>query len=130
MSVITRLLGVATVGIGAAIAVRPGLLAHPCGLAEPDGSLSRSTKTLVVAIGARDVASGLAMACARSPEAQDIATGVRIASDVGDAINFGLTLPNRDARRKAVAAASAWALVCGLSRLRRQRCRWRPPPPP
>jgi hypothetical protein len=119
MSVLTRVLGVATAGYGAAILARPALLAQPCGLVEPDGSLSRSTRALSLAIGARDVASGLAMACAPTKAALDVATGVRVASDLGDAVIFGLALPEPGPRKKAVVAASVWALLCGLSRLRR-----------
>ena len=42
----------------------------------------------------------------------------RVAADFADAAVFGLTLPDRTARRKVAVFATCWALACGLSGLR------------
>lgn len=112
-----RLLGVATVAYGAAIAVRPTLLAAPCGLTGEDGRVSREVDVLCRGIGARDVVSGLAMMTAREKPALRQAIAVRVASDVGDASVFGTLLPDSGARVKAAAAATGWATLCALSAL-------------
>ncbi|TLW94599.1 hypothetical protein FFT09_01545 [Saccharomonospora piscinae] len=112
-----RLLGALTTGYGALVLARPATLAGPCELTGPDGEVAPETATLVRAIAARDVASGLAMIAARTPSALATAIAVRVACDAGDALGLGLGLPTRDARRKAALVASAWGALCAASAL-------------
>ena len=90
-----RAVGAATALYGLAVTAKPELLARPSVW--------------------RDLADGLAMACAPNHAALRTATFVRIASDLGDAVLLGATLP-RTTRAKAVAVSVGWAAlsVAGL----------------
>jgi len=57
-----RPLGWVTAAYSAAIIVRPKVLAAPCGFVDSRGEVQREGATVIAAVGARDVASGLAMA--------------------------------------------------------------------
>ncbi|MBB5786646.1 hypothetical protein [Jiangella mangrovi] len=113
-----RVLGGLTAGYGVAVAVRPEVLARPCELVEPDGSLTPSTRILCRAIGLRDAASGTAMLTAPAGAALTWATTVRVAADTADAVGFGLTLPSARARRNAALVAGGWALLTAAAGLR------------
>lgn len=103
-----RVMGVATLGYGVAVACRPEVLARPCGL-----SAQGSSALLIRALGVRDAVIGAAMVAV--PEGTGLRTAVlcRVALDTGDALLFGTLLPHRTARTKAASAALAWAALCG-----------------
>lgn len=103
-----RVMGVATLGYGVAVACRPKVLARPCGLSEQG-----SSSLLIRALGVRDAVIGAAMIAV--PEGSALRTAVlcRVAIDAGDALLFGTFLPHPTARAKAASAALAWAALCG-----------------
>jgi hypothetical protein len=112
-----RLLGVATAVYGAAVLARPALLLKPSGLRQDDPDLDAVVRTLA----ARDLASGVAMAVAPSRKAMRLAIGVRVASDVSDAVVLGKALAGRPEQKKILAVAGGWGLLCGLSALATRR---------
>lgn len=103
-----RVMGVATLGYGVAVACRPQVLARPCGLPEQG-----SSALLIRALGIRDAVVGAAMVAV--PEGGALRTAVlcRVALDAGDALLFGTFLAHGNARAKAASAALAWAALCG-----------------
>ncbi|MGW7331665.1 hypothetical protein ACWGIU_24375 [Streptomyces sp. NPDC054840] len=107
-TVAARVMGVATLGYGVAVACRPGLLARPCGLPETGASA-----LLIRALGVRDAAIGAAMVVI--PEGAGLRTAVlcRVAADSGDALLFGTYLARRAERAKAASSALTWAALCG-----------------
>ncbi|WP_285593949.1 hypothetical protein [Actinomycetospora sp. NBRC 106378] len=109
-----RVLGAATAAYSVAIIAKPELFARPTKLAKDGESLSRGTAIGIRALGGRDLASGLAMAFAPDQQALRTATAVRVGSDVVDLVLLGTTLPDREARTKAVAVAGAWGALCAL----------------
>ena len=117
-----RTLGALTALYGLAILARPSLFSKPAGLSgdEPPAPVG----ILVRAVGARDLANGIAIAVAPAGPALEAALAARIAGDVGDAVTFALS-DNRDesARRKAVAVGAGWGAlnVLGLLAARRAR---------
>jgi hypothetical protein len=111
-----RALGLVTAAYGAAIIARPALLLRPSGLLD-DGEPSLSQATVVRALGARDLVSGLAMVTARTPSALRTALAVRVASDLGDTVVLGAALRGRPERAKAVGVAVGWGALCALSAL-------------
>ncbi|CCH32362.1 hypothetical protein ABZ816_24495 [Actinosynnema sp. NPDC047251] len=115
MPVLTRLLGVATAAYGAAIVAEPKFLARPCGLADAHGNVAPAVRTMVGGIGARDLAIGAAMVFAPAGTPTRVAVAARVASDLADALVFGLTLPDRAARPKVAAFAVTWAVACAVS---------------
>lgn len=115
--VLPRLLGVATAAYGAAVLARPALLLKPSGMRHGDHDLTAVVRTLA----ARDLASGMAMAVAPSRKAMRLAIGVRVASDVSDAVVFGQALAGRPERTKVLAVAGGWGLLCVLSALATRR---------
>ncbi|GGS36445.1 MULTISPECIES: hypothetical protein [Actinokineospora] len=114
MPTLTRLLGAATAAYGAAIVVRPALLASPAGLTNATGEVPGGSQILVRAIGARDAAVGVAMLCAPPGPALRTAVAARVACDLSDAAVFA-ALPEPDKRRKVVAVAVAWAVLCAIA---------------
>ncbi|WP_329792828.1 hypothetical protein V1227_13300 [Lentzea sp. DG1S-22] len=117
--VATRALGAATAVYSAALVVSPRVLAKPTGLTTSRDEVPAPVRTLVAAIGARDVAIGTAMALAKPGGVLRAAVMTRVAADLADAAVFGLTLPDRTARRKVAVFALCWAALCGVSGLRR-----------
>jgi len=109
------MMGAATAAYGLSTVVRPAVLAKPCHLTEPDGSVSAPTALLVRAMGVRDTAMGTAMLLAKTPSASRMASTCRIASDLSDAALFGTLLPVVAARKKAAAVAGGWGLLCALA---------------
>lgn len=112
---IPRLLGVATAGYSVAIITRPELFTKPTKLQADGAPLPTATAIGVRALGGRDLASGLAMALAPAGRALRTAIAVRVGADVADLVVLGTSLPDRDARAKAAAVATAWGGLCGLS---------------
>ena len=105
-----RALGAAPAGYAITTLVRPSVLARPAML----GS-SGSVDVLVRAVGARDAASGLAIAIAPAGTPQRLALAVRVLSDLGDAVSFGTADLPAEARRKAVGVALVWGAVNALA---------------
>ncbi|MCY0937245.1 hypothetical protein [Streptomyces sp. H34-S4] len=103
-----RVMGVATLGYGVAVAWHPRVLARPCGLPEQG-----SAALLIRSLGIRDAVVGAAMVMAPAGAALRTALLCRVALDGGDALLFGALLPGRSERAKAASAALAWAALCG-----------------
>ncbi|MET7451501.1 hypothetical protein ABZT03_06300 [Streptomyces sp. NPDC005574] len=104
-----RALGAATLAYGLATTYRPGLLARPCGLVDPQGRVDPHTALVVRPLAWRDAATGLAMLVAPQGPALVTATSLRIASDVGDAVLLCRGLPGRTRRVAGTASALGWA---------------------
>jgi hypothetical protein len=117
MPVVTRVLGALTAAYSATIIAWPRVLAKPCGLTTADGDVSAEVRTLVGGIGARDAVIGVAMMFAPAGRPLGVALAARVASDAADALVFGLTLPDRAARKKVAAFATGWAALCAASAL-------------
>lgn len=115
MTPLPRILGAITALYSVAIIVRPRLLARPCGLVDKEGEPLPGTSTLVAAVGARDLAIGVAMMAAPEGAALRTAIAARVASDLGDAAVFGATLPDPAARRRVAGVALAWGAACAVS---------------
>ncbi|SES37486.1 hypothetical protein [Actinokineospora terrae] len=122
---IPRALGLATAAYGAAVTIRPALMAKPTGLVTLTGEPARGVAVLTRSIGVRDVATGLAMAVAPAGTALRTAIAVRVSADIADAVGFGTGLPDADARRKSALVAGIWAGLCALSALAAGRSRGR-----
>jgi len=116
MSWLPRLIGLATAGYGVAVMARPELLAGPCRLTDADGRVPGPVHTLVTAIGARDLVSGLALTLAPAGRPLRLALATRVACDLGDAVFLTAGVPH-EARKKVVAVAGGWAALSALSGL-------------
>lgn len=114
---IPRALGVATAGYSVAIIANPSLFAKPTKLQADGAPLPTATAIGVRALGGRDLASGLAMALAPSGKALRTAIAVRVGADLADLVVLGTSLPDKQARAKAVGVAALWGTLCGLSYL-------------
>jgi len=114
---IPRALGVATAGYSVAIIANPSLFAKPTKLQADGAPLPTATAIGVRALGGRDLASGLAMAFAPSGKALRTAIAVRVGADLADLVVLGTSLPDKQARAKAVGVAALWGTLCGLSYL-------------
>jgi hypothetical protein len=119
MPLLTRILGGATTAYSLAIIAAPRLLAKPCGLTTATGEVSPGVRPLIGGIGARDVVIGVAMMAAPPGRPLRLAVAGRVAADLSDALIFGLSLPDRAARRKVAAFATGWAALCAVSALAR-----------
>ena len=111
MPVLSRALGAATLAFGALELAKPDLWAQPTGITGPSPAMRAWHHTL----GARDVASGLALLLARPGGPLRAATLFRIASDLTDAVGFGLNAPDARSRAKAVGAAAGFAALNALA---------------
>lgn len=114
---IPRALGVATAGYSVAIIANPSLFAKPTKLQADGAPLPAATAVGVRALGGRDLASGLAMAFAPTGKALRTAIAVRVGADLADLVVLGTSLPDKQARAKAVGVAALWGTLCGLSYL-------------
>lgn len=112
-----RALGVATAAYSVAIIANPSLFAKPTKLQQDGAPLPTATAIGVRALGGRDLASGLAMAFAPDGKALRTAVAVRVGSDVVDLVLLGTSLPDRDARTKAIGVAALWGTLCALGYL-------------
>ncbi|MFJ6750566.1 MULTISPECIES: hypothetical protein [unclassified Streptomyces] len=106
---------------GVAVTALPELLARPSGLVNDDGRAEEATRISLRPLAWRDAASGLAMALAPEGPALRTATYVRIASDFGDAVLLGATLPDRDRKVKAVAVSVGWGALSVVGLLAGER---------
>ncbi|MBP2365234.1 hypothetical protein [Pseudonocardia parietis] len=118
---IPRLLGAATAAYGAAITARPDLLLRPVKLLADGERAEPGHKALTMAIGGRDVVSGLAMLLVPAGTPLKAAIAVRVGADVADLTVLGSQLPDRDAREKATMVAAGWGAICALSVLAADR---------
>ncbi|MCF7550600.1 hypothetical protein [Pseudonocardia sp. WMMC193] len=110
MTTFARALGVATAAYAVATLVRPSVLTGPTGLGD-----SAPAQVLTRAVGARDLASGVAVATAPTGRALELALGVRIGADLGDAVAFGLSDIPADAKKKTLAVSLGWAALNGVA---------------
>lgn len=117
MPVLSRALGVATAAFGVLELTRPTLWAGATGITGPSPAMRAWHQTL----GARDVASGLAMVLAPAGGPLRAATVFRIVSDVTDAVGFGLNAPGRANKGKAAGAALGYAALNAVSLLGNRR---------
>jgi hypothetical protein len=117
MVTLPRVLGFITAAYSVAIAVRPVLLAKPCGLTEglDQRQVSPAVSTLIGGIGVRDAAIGTAMVLAPRGRALRLAILARVAADLGDVVFFGFRLPDPSRRVQIAGFAAAWAGLCALS---------------
>ncbi|GAA1910200.1 hypothetical protein GCM10009716_20080 [Streptomyces sodiiphilus] len=106
-----RMVGVATALYGVAVTLRPGLLARPSGLTDEDGRTAPHTAISLRPLAWRDAASGLAMALAPEGPALRAVAMARVASDFGDAVLLGATMPDPVTRAKAVAISVGWGAL-------------------
>jgi hypothetical protein len=113
--------GAATLAYGATVVAAPELLARPSGLVQPDGAVNGQVATSLRPVAWRDAASGLAMLAAPAGPALALATGIRIAADLGDAALLGRALPSRRHRVMAVAVSVGWASLSVAGLLGRPR---------
>ncbi|MFC9358455.1 hypothetical protein ACFTZB_18040 [Rhodococcus sp. NPDC057014] len=113
--VLPRVLGVLTAAYSTAIIVSPRLLAKPCKLTRTDGGVPSAVATMIRAVGIRDAASGLLLALAPQGAALRGALAVRVAADLGDAVVFGLALPDTATKAKVAGFAAAWGALCAYS---------------
>jgi len=111
----TRVLGALTAGYSIALAAQPRVLVKPLKLTRIDGSVDPTVAMLCRGIAVRDAASGLAMVLAPEGTPLTTATVVRAMSDIGDAVVFGVGLQDPGARKKTIAVASLWGVLCLLS---------------
>src|SRR5262249_19609857 len=99
-----RALGWLTLGYGAYTLARPQSLVHAAGPGPGPGPVSRRGRLLGMAVGARDLLSGLAMVTAVPGTPLRIAVAARVACDAGDVIGFAGAVPPRY-RPRVLAAA-------------------------
>ncbi|MCW2582608.1 MAG: hypothetical protein JWQ53_1398 [Klenkia sp.] len=111
MPVLSRVLGVATAGVGVLEFVKTDLYGNAAGLGKPSVAL----RTLHQSLGARDIAIGLAMTVAPAGPQLQAATVMRIVSDLTDAVSFGLNAPTGDKKAKSLAVALGYAALCAVS---------------
>ncbi|GAA1834341.1 hypothetical protein GCM10009836_10680 [Pseudonocardia ailaonensis] len=105
-SPLARLLGLATTAYAVTTLVRPSVLTGPTEVGE-----TPSTAVLTRAVGARDAASGLAIALAPGRRSLQLALATRAASDLGDAVAFGTADLSPEARKKILAVSLGWAAL-------------------
>ncbi len=89
-----RTLGWVTAAYSAAIIVRPKLLSAPSGFVDSRGEVPREVATVIAAVGARDLASGLVMALVPAGKPLQTALTVRVIADLSDAVIFGVGIPD------------------------------------
>jgi hypothetical protein len=106
MPSLTSLVGLATAAGSAALVVAPRIFIGLGRLADtPD------TRTLVRAMGARDVGIGLVMLAAPSARARRLATTARVVGDWTDAVVFPATLSGRGTAGRVSGFAAAWGAL-------------------
>jgi hypothetical protein len=117
-----RALGAVTVAYSVAVVAVPSLLAKPCRMTVA-GETPWPVRVLIQGIGVRDTAIGLAMMTAPPGVALTAATLCRIGSDAGDAVAFGIGLPDLDAKVKVAGFAALWATVNAVALARSKSSR-------
>lgn len=111
MPIPSRILGVATTTIGLLEFARPDVWGRPAGLGAPSPAMRTWHHTL----GARDLASGLALTFAPAGPALRAATLFRIVSDLTDAVAFGINAPDPARKGKALGVTLGYAALAALS---------------
>ncbi|RKN45891.1 hypothetical protein [Streptomyces hoynatensis] len=112
-----RAVGAGTALYGLGVAVWPGLLARPSGLADEEGRTAEATRASLRPLALREVASGLALGLAPKGPALGTAAALRLAADLGDAALLGRTLPAPRHRRAAATVSLAWASLTAAALL-------------
>ena len=111
MPVPSRLLGLTTTAVALLEFARPDLWGPPTGLGGPSPAMRTWHHTL----GARDLASGMALTFAPPGPALRAATLFRIVSDLTDAIAFGINAPDAARKGKALGVTLGYAALAALS---------------
>jgi hypothetical protein len=112
-----RAVAVATIGYSTAMTIAPKVLAKPCGLTRPDGSVPEEVAGLVRSLGVRDVALAVALALAPAGYPLRLLTAARVISDGADAIWFSRLVRDKSMKRKVAGVAGGWALLEALAGL-------------
>lgn len=112
---LARIVGVLTLGYGTAIVVQPKLMAKPCELTDRNGQVPAQTATMIRALGVRDALSGASLIVAPPGTALAVAGALRSASDVGDGLLLGRSLPSATARKKSAAVAIGWGALSAVA---------------
>ncbi len=110
-----RTLGWVTAAYSAALIVRPKLLAAPCGFVDSRGEIPREVATVIAAVGARNVASGLAMALVPAGKPLQTALAVRVVADLSDAVIFAVGIPDTSRAWRIAGFAAVWGALCAAS---------------
>ncbi len=101
MPSLTSVVGAATATFSAALVVAPQVLIAPARLTD-----TADTRSLVRALGVRDVVTGLALMAAPAGRARRTATAARVVCDWTDAVVFPRALAGRGTG--GLVAGSAW----------------------
>ncbi|WP_211718391.1 hypothetical protein [Nocardiopsis sp. MG754419] len=114
-----RVMGAVTVGYALLVLVSPEVMTGALGLSQgaADPDLALLTRTMLV----RDLACGVAMMCVPAGWPLLTAIGIRVASDLGDALIFGAGLPTEADRMAALLVAGGFGVLCALSALGARR---------
>jgi hypothetical protein len=112
-----RAVALATIGYGTAMTIAPKVLAKPCGLTGPDGSVPEEVAGLIRSIGVRDVALAVALALAPAGYPLRLLTAARMVSDGADAIWFSRLVSDAPMKLKVAGVAGGWALLEALTGL-------------
>jgi hypothetical protein len=107
----SRVLALVTAAYSVALVVRPKILAKPCGLTRPDGSVPRPIALLTRSIGVRDALLAVLLAGAPNDAGRRRLSAARVVADGTDAIVFGRMLTDRRTARKVAAVAAGWAAL-------------------
>ena len=105
-----RTVAVLTTAYSVAITIRPEILAKPCRLADPDGSVPPAVAELTRSIGTRDAAMAAALAVAPAGYPMNVLTAARVLSDGADAAWFARVVPAGQ-RAKIAGVAAGWAAL-------------------
>ena len=106
----SRAVAVATTAYSVAITIRPEILAKPCRLTNPDGSVPPAVAELTRSIGTRDAAMAAALAVAPAGYPMNVLTAARVLSDGADAAWFARVVPSGQ-RAKVAGVAAGWAAL-------------------
>jgi hypothetical protein len=116
-----RVVAGVTVAYSTAIAISPRLLAGPCGLLSPDGSVPVAVAQLTRSIGVRDAALAAALGLAPAGYPLRLLAAARVISDGADAVWLSRLVDDRPGQAKIAGVAVGWALLellTGLTGLR------------
>lgn len=112
-------MGAVTVVYAVAVLVHPETMTDPLGLS--DGTATADQELLTRSMLARDLACGLAMMFVPAGWPLLTAIGIRVASDLGDAVIMGTGLPTAPERMSALLVAGGFGVLCALSALGARR---------
>lgn len=114
-----RVMGAATVGYATLVIINPETMTGAIGLS--DGAAEPGIEVLTRTMLARDLACGAAMMFAPAGWPLLTAIGIRVASDLGDAVIMGTSLPTSEDRNAALLVAGGYGVLCALSALGARR---------